>query len=161
MTGSSLPGGSEFGEIAAVFLERFVCGFGILGGDALVAADFLQRLIRRSRVIPNSLRIRPVNPCCRRHREQQVLDGDVFVFEAFGLVFGIGEQRVQAAGDVDLVGCAGRGQILWAAFRVPLRGGGGGFRDFDSCFQQDREGDAVFLFEEGGEEVLDVNLLIV
>ena len=65
--------------------------------------------IRRSRVDPSSFKIPAGESGVVGHREQQVLDGDVFVLEAFGLVFGFGEQAVQPAGDVDLVGRAGGG----------------------------------------------------
>ena len=96
MTGSSLPCGGELGQIAAVFLQRFVGRFGILGRDALVAADFLQRPHQAVAGDAEFLEDSAGEPSVvARHGEQQVLDGDVFVFEAFGLVLGLRKELVR------------------------------------------------------------------
>ena len=44
MTGSSLPARASVGQVAAVLLERRVGALGVLGRDALAAADALERL---------------------------------------------------------------------------------------------------------------------
>ena len=54
------------------------------------------------------------------HGEQQMLDRDVLVLELLGFVLGFGEQAVEAAGDVDLIGRAGRGRDLRQAVEFLL-----------------------------------------
>ena len=56
----------------------------------------------RSRVTPNSLRMRPVGAGVVGHRQQQMLDGDVLVLELLRLVLGLAEQAVEPAGDADV-----------------------------------------------------------
>ena len=91
----------QLGQIAAVFLERFVGCFGILRGHALAAPDLLQRphhaIAGDAEVFEDFLFGR---------RQQHMLDGDVVVLEPLGLVFGAVQQVLQAGGDVDLIEAA-------------------------------------------------------
>ena len=75
-------------EVAAVALERFVGAFGILGGDALVAADIAQRL--KQLVFGEARVAEELADGARRlrHREQHVLDRRVIVLQRFGFVLG-------------------------------------------------------------------------
>ena len=66
--GVELAGLGERGQVAAELLQRLVRALGVLGGDALSSAYFLdsrQQLVARDRL----------------EREQEVLDGDVLVVE--------------------------------------------------------------------------------
>ena len=75
----------ELRQIAAVFFERFVGGFGILGGDALAAAHFLQgphQAFARDAELAEQLagRARVFGG-----RQQHVLHGDVVVLQPLGV----------------------------------------------------------------------------
>ena len=104
MTGSSLPCRGQLGQVAAVAFQGLVGRFGVLRGDALVAAHFLQR---RHQPVAGDAELLE-QPAGRAavvgHGQQQVLDGDVLVLEALGLVLGLGEQPVEPAGDVPTAG---------------------------------------------------------
>ena len=88
-----------------------------------------------------------------------MLGGDEIVLEALGFVLGLGEKFLQTGGDVDL--------IL----------GGGGIRHFGKLVEfliqarferthghvglvEDGGSEAALLFQEGGEQMLDIHLLI-
>ena len=66
ITGSSLPGLGERGEVTAVLLERLIAGLGILRRHALPATYLLER--REQSIARNEL-----------EAEEEVLDGDVVV----------------------------------------------------------------------------------
>lgn len=75
-------------------------GFGILGGDALVAsyvAKSLHDAVTRDTEFLECFRV-------VGRREEKVLDGDKVVLNSFGLVLALGEKLVR---DVNLVRCAG------------------------------------------------------
>ena len=83
-------------QIAAVFFQRFVGGFGILGGDALAAAHFLQgphQALARDAEFAEQLARRPG---VLGGGQQHVLDRDVVVLQALGFVFGLGQQLGEA-----------------------------------------------------------------
>ena len=140
--------GGELGEIAAVFFERFVGGFGILRGDALAASDFLEgahealtrdtefaeELAGRARVVSGG--------------EQDVLDRDVVVLEALGFLLGLGQELGDAGGDVDLVGAAGGAGDFGQAVDFLLDAGAEGV-DADVGLIEDGGGEATLLIEEG------------
>ena len=54
---------------------------------------------------PNSLKKVPASAAIVGHGEEQVLDGDIFVFEFFRLVFSFGEQAVEPACWIEAIGC--------------------------------------------------------
>ena len=76
-----------------------------------------------------------------------------------GLVLGRGEQPVQPRGDVDLVGCAGRPGDLRHAVEFRLEARREGFQ-IDAGLRQDGGRQSALLFEQRGEQVFDVDLLV-
>ena len=87
--------GGELGEVAAVLAESFVGRFGILRRHPLVAADIFERagqfFAREAKLLEKaSSRAAVVG-----HRQQQMLYGDVFVFDFFSFFFGLCEQAIQ------------------------------------------------------------------
>ena len=148
-------------EIRAVFGKRLIRILRRVGGHALVAADRLQRLqaaflcdlIGAEEGLERVVRVFD-------QREEQVLDGDVFVLHLLCDVLGLVESGIHRAGDVVLVGlAAGAGH---ARELVQLRVDGG-FETFGReahLFQQLRH-KAVFLPQQGGEQVDLLDLLVL
>ena len=128
MTGSSLPLPGQLGQIATIALQRLIGGLGVLRGDALAAAHLLQRLhqpfARDAQLFEQSAR----GAAILGHRQQQVLDRDVFVLQPFGLVLSLGEQAIEAAGDVDLIRLPLKGPRPWAGDLSPVRHGASALR---------------------------------
>jgi hypothetical protein len=91
--------------------------------------------------------------------EKEMLDRNVFVFQAFGLLFGAVKKLRKAVGYIDLIGASGAagdfGKFLDFLFEAFVEG-----FEADVGAKKDRRGQAAFLFEHGEEEVFDVNLLI-
>ena len=93
----------KLGEVAAVFLERFVSGFRIRAGHALVAAHFCERLEKV--IATDSERLENLSDGRTgrliEHREHEMLDADVFILEPLGFVLRLDEQLVQPLRDVE------------------------------------------------------------
>jgi hypothetical protein len=93
-----------------------------------------------------------------RGSAQEVFDGDEVVFEAFGFVFGAGEEVVESLRDVDLVGGSGAcdfGQAVEFLFEA-----GAEVFDVHSGALDDRRREATSLSETCREQMLDIDLLI-
>ncbi len=93
----------ELGEVAAVFFQRFVSGFGIGARDALVAAHFGQRL---EELVPANAEVLENLADARaggfiEHRQHHVFNGDVFILELLRLVLSGHEKFVEPLGDID------------------------------------------------------------
>ena len=89
-----------------------------------------------------------------------MLDGDVLVLEALGFVFRRGQQAVEPAGDVDLVRRAGRDRRPWAAGRAPAPTRRRSVGGLNVGLGQDGGRKPFVFLEQGGEEMLDVDLLV-
>ena len=85
----------EFGEVAAVPLERLVSRLGILRRDALVAAHLAQRLHQPLAGEAEFLEQPAGGAVVVGRGKQDVLDRDVLVLELAGLVLGAGEQSIE------------------------------------------------------------------
>ena len=105
MTGSSLPLPCQLCQVAAVTLQGLISGLGVLRGDALAAANLLQRLHQPFASDAQLLEQSARGAAVLGHRQEQMLDRDIIVLEPLGLVLGLGEQAVEPAGDVDLIRC--------------------------------------------------------
>ena len=85
----------QLGEVAAVFAEGFISGFGILRRDPLVAANIFeparQLFARDTKLFKQPSRRAAIVD----HRQQQMLDGNVFVFDLLRFFFGLSEHTVQ------------------------------------------------------------------
>ena len=91
-----LAGAGLGGQVAAVLLERLVCALRVLGGDALAAADVLERAEDRLAAGAVALEERWRVAAGLGRAEQQVLGGDVLVAEPVGLVLGALDDRLRA-----------------------------------------------------------------
>ena len=141
----------EFGEIAPVAFERFIGGLRVLRGDPLAAAHLLQRAhepLTRDPQLPEEA---PGRAPVIRHGKQQVLDRNELIVQFTRFVLGLGEQLIEAAGDVDLIGRrTGRAANFWQTFQLLL----------DTPFETVRVhvglgengcGQSALLFEQRGE----------
>ncbi len=88
-----------------------------------------------------------------------MLDGDVFVLQLARFVLGLSQNAVEAAGDVDLVGRPGDARDLGQALDF-LDGAAMQALDVDAGLDEDGGSEAVGLFEQRGEDVLDIDLLV-
>src|SRR6266446_6888016 len=89
-----------------------------------------------------------------------MLDRNELIVQFTRFVLGLGEQLIEAAGDVDLISrCTGRAANFWQAFQLLL----------DTPFETVRVyvglgengcGQSALLFEQRGEQVLHVDLLM-
>ena len=148
--GIELAGARLLDEVAAVLLERLVGALGVLVGDALAAADALERL--EDRVVPDRMGLEQGLRLATGlgHAEQQVLGRDVLVTEAarFGLrpvddALGARIERQGAALDACALG-EGRGELAAEAGQV----------DAEPAERLGR--DAVIGLDQGAEQVLGV-----
>ena len=149
-------------EVGAELLERAEGGLGRLGGDALVAADLLQR--------GEELRLgelEGLEEALRFGREgfgaegaqEEMLCGEVVVAELFRGFLGGGEGVVDRLADVHLArggGAAHGGQAVELALKGELHGA-----RLDLHLVEHGRHDAVLLDDEGVEEVPEVDLLLV
>ena len=97
ITGSSFPASAAAVEIAAVLRERLVGAFGILRGDALAAANLLQR--SEQRLARDEV-----------ERQHEVLDRDELVVELARLVEGVVEHLPEGSARLRLRVRAGDGR---------------------------------------------------
>ena len=89
----------RLGQVAGVFLQRVVAGFGGGGVGGAALADVVDRLVEAVGVTPASARILR----CRRvllhgEREQQPLDGDVAIAGLLGELLGGGRRPCASGG---------------------------------------------------------------
>jgi len=94
------------------------------------------------------------------HGQEQMLHGDIVVLQALGLLLGLGQGAVEPARDVDLVGgprwpghLRQARQLILDAPRHLCR--------IDAGLGQDGRGQAALLPQQGGQQVLNVDLLMV
>jgi len=164
MTGSKPPGAGLLHEVPAVALEGLV---GALGGgarDALAAAHFRQG--RQKRVARDAELLEGPGGggggrcgTLINHRQRQVLDRDVLVLEALGLVLGPHEHFVQAPRQIDLARLGARAAHLGAADQFPLDLGQQGLGRGVHLVQEPRQ-EALRLRRQGRQQVLDIDLLV-
>ena len=159
ITGSSLPWRRQLRQIAAVFFERFVGGFGILGGDALAAADLLQgphQALARDAELAEQL---AGGAGVVGSGQQNVLHRDVVVLQPLGFFFGLGQQLGDALGDVDLIGTAGGAGHLGQPVHFLLDAGPAGRpRGCRPCSGWRAPGRLPV--QQGQHQVLDIDLLV-
>jgi hypothetical protein len=78
----------------------------------------------------------------------------------FGLIFSFQKDLLEATGNENLIGIdSGTGdarELVELLGEAAVEG-----LEFDVGFEKDAGGEPVFLFEEGGEEVFDLDLLVV
>ncbi len=106
------------GEVAAILLERFVGRFGILRGDALGAAEFVDGGGKAVAGLADEFAGEAVVVL---QGEQEVLDGEIVVLHLLRFLLGVGEEFGEAGGDVDLVGRAAGGADLGELFELLLQ----------------------------------------
>ena len=143
-------------EVAAVLLERLVGRLGHRARHALSAADLGQHpeeAVRRQPAILEHL-------ACRRaraqHRQDEVLDGDVLVLQARGLLLGVLEQQREPARDAHVTA---RARPRHARPRLErLRDVGADRVDVDVGALEQARDQAVGLVEQREQQVLDVDL---
>lgn len=148
-------------EIPPVLLERLVGRLGVGGGDPLVAAD---RGERAEEAIPVQAELLEqlaggAGGLLGEHGEQQVLDGDVFVLEALRLPVGAREQLLQSRCHVELAGLGAASRDRRPASQLGVDRRGKRVGRYLEARQQPRR-QTPFGGEQGGEQVLDVDLLL-
>ncbi len=103
-----LAAAGEFGQVLGVFFQRLEFAFGVLVGDALRSAHRGERLQDGFvRGAGGDQRIARGIALQVRDAEQQVLGGDVLVFEVVGLLEGLVERFVERLAQAGLRGRAG------------------------------------------------------
>ena len=138
-----LAGARLDGQVAPVLLEGGVGALGVLGGDALAAADALERLedglLAGGMTLEQGLRL----AAGHGHAQEQVLGRDVLVAQAAGLGLGLLDdglgarvERQRAALDAGALGQHRRD--LAAEHRAGRRRGGAGSRP--GCRRRARRG---------------------
>src|SRR5262249_32009028 len=148
----------ELREVASVLAERLVRRLGIGRRDALVAAHALEpgheALAREADVAEGGQVV-------AERGEEDVLDAHVLVLERPHLLLGLREHLSQALRDVRLAGWAGRRTPhLRPAVELALeRLAYAPRRDAGQVEQVRRE--TALLIEQGDEQVLDVDALVV
>ena len=149
----------EFGEVAAIFLERFVSRLGILAGDALVAAHFLhggeERAARDGEAAEDARNFGLL--LLVEHGEDEVLDGDVVVLELLRLVLRADEELVEPVGDA-VLGCPGTADLGDVIERSLRLGHEKIERDFEPLEEAGNK--PVFLSKESVEKMFDIDGLI-
>ena len=154
MTGSSLPCAGELGQVAAIAFQGLVGRFGIRRRDPLVAAHLLQRGHQPVAGDAELLEEPAGGAAVVDHGQQQMLDGDVLVLEALGLVLGLAEQPVEPAADVPTAG--GRFgetiELLLDPASQPA--------DVDIRLAENGNRQALVVVQEGKQQVLDVDLRV-
>ena len=94
---------SQLGQVARVFLQRAVAGFGLWVGDPLPAANllncFVDTLAGHAGAFQEAGR-RGV--ALAEDRQEDVLGGDIFVFQAVGFFVRQVDNPLDARGDKDL-----------------------------------------------------------
>ncbi len=102
--GIELPLSCQPGEVPPVFFQRLVGALRVLAGHALVAADLLERGQKPIAGQPQTSQ----DAALLRHRQQNVLDAQVFISESPHLLLGTGQHLREARREVDLSGsCPG------------------------------------------------------
>ena len=153
------PAAGEVGEVTGVAGEGLVLVFRILIRDALASANFDHG--GEDAVFGDAgLRQDSAGGAVVFDRGQkEMLDAHVFVLEVVGLVLGPLEERGEARGDRHLSEGPRTGHLGEPIdFRLELPGEALRVR---SELLENGGDDALFLLEQGGEEVLDVDLLVV
>src|SRR3569623_1616723 len=153
-----LAGAGLLGQVAGVFLQGLVFPFGLLVGHALVAPQLGQGLqegaLLHARVLQGAGRGAVVAP---HQRQQQVLARGVLVLEVLRALLGVLDQILQAAVHVDL---GGRSLHLRLLIERPVDRLGDGL-DRGAHLAQQRRRDALFLCQQGGQDMLRRQLLMV
>src|ERR1019366_3037624 len=140
--GIELAAARLLGEIAGVALERLVLGFGILVRNFLRAAYDGERL--QNRIVGRAVSLEDL----LRDVPHQVLGGNVFVLEVGGFFEGLLEQLVDF---VRKRGLGGASRNLGQLFEFAIDLAEHGLRTDANLFQH-RRGDALLVFQQGGED---------
>ena len=143
-----------FDQIAAIFGERLVGRLGVARRDALTAAHLLDRLQQALAGDVEGVE-EPLHRrlCAGRHREQEVLDGDVIVFQLLGFVGRAHEQLVELSRDGDLSGRDTAGPPNARDLIEQLVGRRGDHLWFERELGDDARADTTVLPEHGGEQM--------
>ena len=141
----------ELGEVAAVALERFVGGLGVLAGDALRTADGRERL--EDRVARHAVLLEQAGgggtSALAGDRDEQVLGADVLVLQPLGFLLGGVGDLAQARGERRLRAAVGARRPPQLRPQRRRQRGRIGVHLAD-----DRRHDAVALFEQRQQQVL-------
>ena len=152
----------QFREVASVFFQGLVSGFGIGAGDALVAAhvgerpeNFIATDIERLENLAHAGGGRLVED-----GQHQVLDADVFVFQFLRFVLGFDQELVQPLGDVNTLA----GHVAAGDARNPIEF----LLDFsleqirrDLGLLEQARHESAFLLQQREHEVLDIHGLVL
>src|SRR5256712_2918442 len=155
--GVELALASAVGEIDGVLLQRAVLGLRIVGGDPLRAAHRGERLRDAIARDPHALeRLRRRAALLGDEREQHVLGGDVLVLHLAGLFLGRVQDFQCALREVTpfaAVHLCHLPQLVLEALLEQAR--------LDSDALEQRRDQPVLLLEQGSEEVLGEDLLVI
>ncbi len=149
----------ELGEITAKTFQGLVGRLGMRRGHALMAANLLKRLHKSVAANTELLEQPAGRPAVFRHCQEQVLYGNVFVLELLELIFGLGQQAIEPAREVELIRAAGGTGNPRQTFQLRL-----GFLlqtlEIHIRFTENRRDESFRVFQKSGQEVLDVDLLM-
>ncbi len=145
------------GEVEAVFLQRLALAFGLLDLDALPAAHGLDGLFQRLALGAGFLEQPAGLALVARQRQQEHLRGDELVAALLRFLVGEIEQVGEVTADRHLAAGAFhlRQAVDGRVQRLPQR------RDIDAGTRQQRRGAAVVLVEQGQQQVLRLDHLVV
>ena len=151
-----LAAAGELGEVAAVLFERLVGAFRILARHALIAAHLLERGHEAVARQPGGLEELADGPRVVQQREQQMLDADEVVLQAFRFLFGLVELLPETRGEIDFTARSRnlRQPIELAVEPLAKRG------DVGAGLREDGSGEAVRLLEQRGEQMLGLQRLV-
>ena len=145
----------HLGQIAAILFQRLVGRLRVLRGDALIAAHFLQ--CRHQPIAADAELLQ--EPAGRAgigdQGQQQMLDRDVLVLELLGLILGLHQQAIEPAAN-GFTAAAGDARqplqlLLHATFQTV---------EIDVGLAEYGRSQARFLRKQGGEKVLDLDVLL-
>jgi hypothetical protein len=143
-------------EVAAVLLQRLVGRLGHRARHALGAAHLGQHLEEAVRRQPAILEHLAGGRARAQHRQDEVLDGDVLVLQARGLLLGVLERQREPARDAHVTA---RARPRHARPRLErLRDVGADRVDVDAGALEQARDQAVGLVEQREQQVLDVEL---
>ena len=149
----------QLGEVAAVALQGLVGAFRGGGGDALAAADLLEGLHEALAGEAELFEQAAGGAAVAGHGQEQVLDRDVLVLEAAGLVFGLHQEAVEAAGDGSVVRRPRGASYLRQAREFLLeplpQAADGGLR-----LVQNGGGQPALLLQQSRQQVFHIHLLM-
>ncbi len=152
--------GRHRGQIASVALQRLIGRLGIGGGHPLITAHLLERAHQLVVRQPGLAQNFGAGAGLVERGDQHMLDRGVFVFELGGFLLGAREHAAQALGHVDLAGiraASGYARQL-VDFVLELADDRGAI---DTGELENRSSKALLVIEQRGQQMLDVNGLMM